>query len=76
MHAGLDLVGKIGDLSPSGGRLQARIAMATGVVLIGSNQTVIGEAVMTAARLRNMTPPIRSLSARVHANFSVACSLR
>ena len=57
VHAGLDLVAKIGDLSPSGGRLQARIAMATGVVLIGGNQTVIGEAVITAARLRNMTPP-------------------
>ena len=57
VHAGLDLVAKIGDLSPSGGRLQARIAMATGVVLIGGNQTVIGEAVIMAARLRNMTPP-------------------
>ena len=57
VHAGLDLVPKIGDLSPSGGRLQARIAMATGVVLIGGNQTVIGEAVVLAARLRNITPP-------------------
>jgi DNA-binding response OmpR family regulator/class 3 adenylate cyclase/predicted ATPase len=58
VHAGLDLVANVGELlSPSAEPLQARIAIATGLVLIGENQAVIGEAVVTAARLRNITPP-------------------
>src|SRR5262249_36307637 len=43
--------------SQSGNALQVRIAIATGLVLIGENQAAIGEAVVTAARLRDITPP-------------------
>jgi len=57
VHAGLDLVANVGEfLSSSAGPLQARIAIATGLVLIGENQPVIGEPVIMAARLRNKTP--------------------
>src|SRR5262249_26926740 len=58
VHAGLDLVAKIREiLSPSGEPLQARIAITTGLVLVGDDQTAIGEAIVTAARLRNATAP-------------------
>jgi class 3 adenylate cyclase len=58
VHAGLDLVAKIGEiLSPSGEPLQARIAIATSLALIGDNQTVTGEAIVTAARMLNATAP-------------------
>jgi class 3 adenylate cyclase len=58
VHAGLDLVANVGELlSSSAEPLQARIGIATGLVLISENQAVIGEAVVTAARLRNITPP-------------------
>ena len=58
VHAGLDLVERIGEVrSQSGDALQVRIGIATGLVLIGENQAVIGEAVVTAARLRDITPP-------------------
>jgi len=58
VHAGLDLVERVGQLrSQSGDALQLRIAVATGLVLIGENQAAIGEAVVTAARLRDITPP-------------------
>jgi class 3 adenylate cyclase/predicted ATPase/DNA-binding response OmpR family regulator len=58
VHAGLDLVERIGEVrSQSGDPLQVRIAIATGLVLIGKNQAAIGEAVITAARLRDITPP-------------------
>ena len=58
VHAGLDLVANVGELLwPSAEPSQARIAIATGLVLIGENQAVIGEAVVTAGRLRNKTPP-------------------
>jgi class 3 adenylate cyclase len=58
VHAGLDLVANVGEfLSSPAGPLQARIAIATGLVLIGENQPVIGEPVVMAARLRNKTPP-------------------
>jgi class 3 adenylate cyclase/DNA-binding response OmpR family regulator len=58
VHAGLDLVANVGErLSSSAEPLQARIAIATGLVLIDENQAVIGEAMVTAARLRNITPP-------------------
>jgi class 3 adenylate cyclase/DNA-binding response OmpR family regulator/predicted ATPase len=57
VHAGLDLVERVGELrSQSGDALQVRIGIATGLVLIGENQPAIGDAVVTAARLRNMTP--------------------
>jgi len=57
VHAGLDLVERIGEVrSQSGDALQVRIAIATGLVLVGENRTVIGEAVVTAARLRDVTP--------------------
>ena len=58
MHAGLDLIAKIGEaFSPSGEPLQARIAIATSLVFIGVNQSVAGEAIITAARLLNATNP-------------------
>jgi class 3 adenylate cyclase/DNA-binding response OmpR family regulator len=58
VHAGLDLVARIGELSsPSGGLLQVRSAIATGLVLIGENRTAIGEAIVVACQLRTMTPP-------------------
>jgi DNA-binding response OmpR family regulator/class 3 adenylate cyclase len=58
VHAGLDLVAKIGEiLSPSGKPLRARIAIATSLVLVGDNQTPTGEAIITAARLLNATAP-------------------
>jgi DNA-binding response OmpR family regulator/class 3 adenylate cyclase len=58
VHAGLNLLVNIGKLSsPCGEPLQARIAVATGSVLIGENQTVMGEATIMARRLRNITPP-------------------
>src|SRR5215467_9109812 len=57
VHAGLDVVERIGEVrSQSGDPLQVRIAIATGLVLVGGNRTVIGEAVVTAARLRDITP--------------------
>src|SRR5215468_9286025 len=58
VHAGLDLVERIGQVrSQSGDALQVRIGLATGLVLIGENQAAIGEAVVRAARLRDITPP-------------------
>src|SRR6516225_1772185 len=57
VHAGLDLVQRIGEVrSQSGDALQVRIGIATGLVLIGENQPAIGDAVVMAARLRNITP--------------------
>jgi class 3 adenylate cyclase/DNA-binding response OmpR family regulator/predicted ATPase len=58
VHAGLDLVERIREVrSQSGDPLQVRIGIATGLVLIGKNQAAIGEAVVLAARLRDITPP-------------------
>jgi len=58
VHAGFDLVERIGEVrSQSGDPLQVRVGIATGIVLIGKNQAVIAEAVVTAARLRDITPP-------------------
>src|SRR5262249_24902947 len=58
VHAGLDLVERVGQVrSQSGDALQVRIAIATGLVLIGENQAAIGEAVVRPAPLRNITPP-------------------
>jgi class 3 adenylate cyclase len=49
MHAGLDLVERVGQVrSQFGDPLQVRIGVR---VLIGENQAAIGEAVVTAARL-------------------------
>jgi predicted ATPase len=57
VHAGLDLVERIGEVrSQSGDPLQVRIGIATGLVLVGENQPAIGDAVVMAARLRNITP--------------------
>ena len=56
VHAGLDLAVKVSKLSSQSGEpLQTRIAIATGLVLIGENQNVVGEAVVIASRLRNVT---------------------
>ena len=58
VHAGLDLVARVGELlSPSGEPLQVRTAIATGLVLIGENRTAIGEAIVMAGQLRAITPP-------------------
>jgi DNA-binding response OmpR family regulator/class 3 adenylate cyclase/predicted ATPase len=58
VHAGLDLAANISKLSPSPGEaVQTQVAIATGLVLISENQTVIGEAIVMAGRLRNITPP-------------------
>ena len=57
VHAGLDLIPKIGELlSPAGKPVQARIAIATSLVFVGENQTATGEAIVTA-RLLNATAP-------------------
>lgn len=58
VHAGLELVTKVGEiLSPSGKALQVRIGIATGLVLIGENQAAVGGALITAARLQNIALP-------------------
>jgi class 3 adenylate cyclase/DNA-binding response OmpR family regulator/predicted ATPase len=58
VHAALNLVADIGKLSsPSGKPLQTRIAVASGLALIAEDQTVVGEAVVMAGQLRNVTPP-------------------
>jgi class 3 adenylate cyclase len=58
VHAGLDLLTDISELlSPSAEPLQARIAIATGSVLVDENQRIVGEPMVTAGRLRNKTPP-------------------
>ena len=58
VYASLDLVGNVGGpLSPTSEPLQMRLGVATGVVLIGKNQAVIGEAMIMASRLRSISPP-------------------
>jgi DNA-binding response OmpR family regulator/class 3 adenylate cyclase len=58
VHAGLGLLADISELlSPSAEPMQARIAIATGLVLVDEDQRVVGEPVVTAGRLRNKTPP-------------------
>jgi DNA-binding response OmpR family regulator/class 3 adenylate cyclase/predicted ATPase len=53
VQAGLDLVAKVGQLrSPSGNPLQAQVGIATGLVLIGGERHVVGEAAGVAARLQ------------------------
>src|SRR5215471_15725773 len=57
VQAGLDLLANVSNLSPfSGEPVQTRVAIATGLVLIGENH-VIGEPIVLAGRLRNITPP-------------------
>src|SRR5262245_2919513 len=56
VQAGLDLAAKVGELlSPSGEPLQVRTAIATGVALINDDRTAVGEAIVTAVRLRRTT---------------------
>jgi predicted ATPase/class 3 adenylate cyclase/DNA-binding response OmpR family regulator len=58
VHAGLDLLARVGEpLPPSGEPLQVRSAIATGLVLIGENRTAIGEAIIVAGQLRTIAPP-------------------
>jgi class 3 adenylate cyclase len=58
VHAGLDLVARVGELlSPSGEPLQVRSAIATGLVLICENWIAIGEAIVVAGQLGTITPP-------------------
>jgi class 3 adenylate cyclase/predicted ATPase/DNA-binding response OmpR family regulator len=55
VYASLDLVENVGGLLSQ--PLQVRLGVATGVVLIGENQAVIGEAIIMASRLRSISPP-------------------
>ena len=58
VYAGLDLLEKVGDLpSAFGEPLKMRAAIATGLVLIGGDQAAVGDAVVIAGQLRNLTPP-------------------
>lgn len=57
VYASLDLATNVGGLSPSGEPLQVLLGVATGVVLIGENQAVIGEAIIMASQLRSISPP-------------------
>jgi class 3 adenylate cyclase/DNA-binding response OmpR family regulator/predicted ATPase len=58
VRAGLELVANVSELrSESAEPFQAKIAIATGLVLIGENQPPIGEAVVIASRLRNIARP-------------------
>ena len=57
VHAGLELLADVRELSPSAEPLQARIAIATGLLFVGEDQGVVGESMVTAGRLRNKTPP-------------------
>jgi DNA-binding response OmpR family regulator/class 3 adenylate cyclase len=58
VRAGLDLLTDISALvSPSAEPMQARIAIATGLVVVGEDQSVVGEPVVTAGPLQNKIPP-------------------
>jgi predicted ATPase len=58
VHAGLDLVAKVGQLlSPANQPLQMRIGIATSLVLVGQGQAIIGEALGVAAGLRHLASP-------------------
>jgi DNA-binding response OmpR family regulator/class 3 adenylate cyclase len=58
VHAGLELVANVRELpSPYSEPLKARIAIATGLLVVGESQRVVGEPMVTAGRLRNKTPP-------------------
>ena len=77
VHAGLDLVARVGELlSPSGEPLKVRSAIATGLVFIGEHRTAIGEAVVVAGQLRTITPPNSvnvSASTRKHLGSVFVC---
>jgi predicted ATPase/class 3 adenylate cyclase/DNA-binding response OmpR family regulator len=58
VHAGLDLVEKIGQLqSPANRPLQVRIGVATGLALVGPEQVVLGASRDVAAELRKLASP-------------------
>jgi DNA-binding response OmpR family regulator/class 3 adenylate cyclase len=77
VHAGLDLVAKIKEiLSPSGEPLQARIAIATSLIVVKDNQPAIEKAIVTATRLLKATSAnsvIISSSTRELLNGRFAC---
>jgi class 3 adenylate cyclase len=57
VRAAFDLVATVGALpSPSGEPLQARIGIATGLVVVNEDRSVVGEAVIMAAQLRTTMP--------------------
>jgi predicted ATPase/class 3 adenylate cyclase len=57
VYAGLELVEKVGNLSsPLGEPLKMRSAVATGLVLIGGDQAAVGDAIVIARQLRNLSP--------------------
>jgi class 3 adenylate cyclase/predicted ATPase len=68
VHAALELIERVGELpSPLGEPLRVRCAVATGLVLIGEDQTPIGEATLIARQLRSLTPPNTvTVTARTH----------
>ncbi len=58
VHAGFDLIARVGQLlSPSGVPLQVQVGMATGLALVGGEQGIVGEPPAVAARLRIVAPP-------------------
>ena len=57
VHTSLDILAKVGELAwRSGKPLQARIGIATGLVIVCKKE-VLGESPTAAPRLRNLTPP-------------------
>jgi class 3 adenylate cyclase/DNA-binding response OmpR family regulator/predicted ATPase len=57
VHAALDLLAKVRNLSsPSDEALQARIGLATGLVLVGHDRPIVGEAIRLAPRLCSQAP--------------------
>jgi DNA-binding response OmpR family regulator/class 3 adenylate cyclase/predicted ATPase len=57
VHTSFDLLAKVGELAWCSGKpLQARIGIATGLVIVCEKE-VLGEPPTAASRLRNLTPP-------------------
>jgi len=58
VHAGLDLLEKIGQLqSPANQPLQVQIGVATGLALVGPEQPALGQPLNVAAELRKLASP-------------------
>ena len=58
VHAGFDLMARVGQLlSTSGVPLQVQVGVATGLALVGGEQGIVGEPPAVAARLRIVAPP-------------------
>jgi len=65
VRAGLEIVEKLGPVRPKGARLEVRVGIATGLVVIGQpvgvgiakEETVVGETLNLAARLQSVAEP-------------------